>query len=112
MFVRIRLPIGGPHSALLVVDRAVVSDQGIKYVYVVGADNQVEYRRVETGPLQDNGLRVIASGLKPKEWVVVGGLQQLSPRMAIQPAQQSMPKLGPEAGKQPPAPPKGQGKQK
>jgi multidrug efflux system membrane fusion protein len=93
MFVRIRLPIGGPHSALQVIDRAIVSDQGLKYVYVDGAENKVEYRRVETGPLQDNGLRVIASGLKPNEWVVVGGLQQLSPRMTIRPDQQPMPRL-------------------
>src|SRR6185503_3381342 len=32
MFVRIRLPIGVPHKALLVIDRAVSSDQGMKFV--------------------------------------------------------------------------------
>ena len=37
MFVRIRLPIGQPHPALLVIDRAVGSDQGLKYVYVLDA---------------------------------------------------------------------------
>ncbi len=73
MFVRVRLPIGLPHPALLVIDRAIGSDQGLKFVYVLGADNQVEYRRITTGPLQENGLRVISSGLKEDEWVVVGG---------------------------------------
>ena len=37
MFVRVRLPIGKPHPALLVIDRAIGSDQGLKFVYVVDA---------------------------------------------------------------------------
>ena len=57
MFVRIRLPIGQPHPALLVIDRAIGSDQGLKYVYVVDAENKVQYRRVTTGALQEDGLR-------------------------------------------------------
>jgi multidrug efflux system membrane fusion protein len=91
MFARVRLPIGQPHPALLVVDRAIASDQGLKYVYVLGADNTVEYRRVETGALQDDGLRVISKGLKPDEWVVVGGLQQVRPRTQIKPQKITMP---------------------
>ena len=56
MFARVQLPIGQPHSGLLVIDRAIGSDQGLKYVYVVGKDNKVEYRRVTTGALQDDGF--------------------------------------------------------
>ena len=62
-------------SALLVADRAVGSDQGLKFVYVVGADHKVQYRRVTTGPLQEDGLRVIDKGLRRDDWVVVGSLQ-------------------------------------
>ena len=94
MFVRIRLPIGQPHSALLVIDRAISSDQGLKYVYVVDAQNNVQYRRVTTGSLQENGLRVIQSGLKPEEWVAVGALQQVRPGMNVRPDQTAMPTLG------------------
>jgi membrane fusion protein, multidrug efflux system len=94
MFMRIRLPIGQPQPALLVIDRAVASDQGIKYVYVVDAENRVQYRRVTTGVLQDDGLRVIAEGLKPDDWVVVGGLQQVRPRLQIQPEPTTMPTIG------------------
>ncbi len=65
MFVRVHLPIGKPHDALLVIDRAIGSDQGMKYVYVVDDKNIVQQRRVETGALQDDGLRVIDAGLKP-----------------------------------------------
>ncbi|AGA31507.1 efflux RND transporter periplasmic adaptor subunit [Singulisphaera acidiphila] len=94
MFVRIRLPIGKPHLALLVIDRAIASDQGLKYVYVVDTKNNVQYRRVTTGPLQENGLRVITQGLERDEWVVVGGLQQVNPRMHVQPERIPMPLLG------------------
>jgi RND family efflux transporter MFP subunit len=102
MFVRIRLPIGVPHPGLLVVDRAISSDQGLKYVYVVDANNKTQYRRVMPGALQDDGLRVIEPytpangkevemGLKPDERVVVGSLPQLRPQMEISPEMVSMP---------------------
>jgi membrane fusion protein, multidrug efflux system len=113
MFVRIRLPIGQPHPALLVIDRALSSDQGLKYVYVLDADNKAQYRRVKTGPLQEDGLRVIEDGLQPGDWVVVGGLQQVRPRMQIQPDRTPMPSLatnGPppaESGDRQAAPPGG-----
>jgi membrane fusion protein, multidrug efflux system len=84
MFVRIRLPIGQPHQALLVIDRAIGSDQGLKYVYVVDDKNVVQSRRVTTGALQPDGLRVITEGLNPGDWVVVAGLQQVRPRTTVQ----------------------------
>ena len=94
MFVRVRLPIGKPHEALLVIDRAIGSDQGLKFVYVLDAENRAQQRRIETGPLQEDGLRVITSGLKPSDWVAVGGIQQIRPRMQITPDRHPMPTLG------------------
>jgi multidrug efflux system membrane fusion protein len=91
MFVRIRLPIGQPHPALLVVDRALASDQGQKFAYVVDADHKIQYRRVKAGPLQDDGLRVIEDGIKLDDWVVVGALQQLRPNMVVEPEAVPMP---------------------
>ena len=85
MFVRIELPMGRPHAALLVIDRAVTSDQGYKYVYVADADNKVELRRVSTGSLQEDGLRVITDGLKENDKVIVGSLQSIRQKMAILP---------------------------
>jgi multidrug efflux system membrane fusion protein len=104
MFVRIRLPIGPPHPALLVIDRAIGSDQGLSYVYVVDAENKIQYRRVTTGPLQDNGLRVIAQGLKPDDRVVVGGLQQVRPRLEVRTQQTPMPTLAPSPEGEAPQP--------
>jgi membrane fusion protein, multidrug efflux system len=93
MFVRIRLPIGQPHPAVLVIDRAISSDQGIKYVYVVDARNVAQYRKVTTGSLQDDGLRVVTEGLNADEWIVVGGLQQIQPKTTIKPEPIPMPSL-------------------
>jgi RND family efflux transporter MFP subunit len=117
MFVRTRLPIGDPHPGLLVVDRAISSDQGLKYVYVLDANNKVQYRRVFIGALQDDGLRVIEpykaavpgkeieSGLKPDELVAVGSLPQLKPNMEISPDKRDMPIPGAASSPPPPTPP-------
>jgi multidrug efflux system membrane fusion protein len=94
MFVRVRLPIGQPHQALLVIDRAIGSEQGQKFVYIVDADSKVQYRRLTTGSLQPDGLRVITQGLNPDDSVLVGGIQQVRPQMQIQPETRDMPVLG------------------
>ncbi len=99
MFVRIRLPIGEPHPAILVIDRAIGSDQGIKFVYVVDKENKVQYRRVTTTSLQEDGLRVVTEGLKPDEWIIVAGLQQVRPRMTIHPEPGPMPSLARGSGR-------------
>jgi multidrug efflux system membrane fusion protein len=84
MFVRIQLPIGEKHPAKLVIDRAITSDQGLKYVYIVNAESKIESRQVKLGALQQDGLRAITEGLTGDEWVVVGGLQQVRPGMVVQ----------------------------
>jgi membrane fusion protein, multidrug efflux system len=102
MFARVRLPIGQPHDALLVTDEAIGSDQGLRFVYVIDNDKRVQYRRVTTGPLQEDGLRVI-EGVAADEWVVVGGLQQVRPRMIIEPEEMAMPlPASPANGQAPP----------
>jgi multidrug efflux system membrane fusion protein len=101
MFVRIRVPIGQAHPALLVADRAIGSDQGLKFVYVVDAEHKVQYRRVRTGALQEDGLRVV-EGLNKDDWVVVGALQQVRPGMEIEPEEMAMPAFGNPAGQAPP----------
>jgi len=107
MFVRIRFPIGQAHPALLVIDRAVGSDQGLKFVYVVDAENKVQYQRVTTGALQEDGMRVIEQGLKGDEWVVTGGILQVRPRMLVRPEKVPMPILGqPAVADTPPGEPK------
>jgi RND family efflux transporter MFP subunit len=100
MFVRIRLPIGEPHQALLVIDRAIGSDQGLKFVYVLDKDNKVQYRRVTIGPLEDDGLRVV-EGVNPDDRVVVGSLPQVRPLMQVEPDEVEMPTMGAGQAPQP-----------
>ncbi|HEY3962946.1 MAG TPA: efflux RND transporter periplasmic adaptor subunit [Planctomycetaceae bacterium] len=78
MFAHVRVPLGEPHSALLVAERAVGTDQGRKFVYVVNDKNEVVDRTVILGPVH-NGLRVIAEGLKSGERVIIDGLQRVRP---------------------------------
>jgi len=89
LFVRVRVPYGRGRS-LLVPDDAVLSDQRGRYVLVVGANDLVEQRPVEVGPLDDR-LRVIASGLTRDERVVVRGLQRARPGFAVKPTLEEIP---------------------
>jgi RND family efflux transporter MFP subunit len=89
-FGRVRVPIGSPHQALLVSDRAIDTDQGQKIVYVVNSDNKVVSRPVRLGALHD-GLREITDGLTPGERVIVKGLQQVRPGITVEPKLVDMP---------------------
>ena len=84
MFVRVSLPIGEPYRALLVPEAALATDQGQKFLYVIGADDKVEYRRVKVGQLV-GGLRVVTEGISPGERVVVNGVQRVRPGIKVQP---------------------------
>ena len=83
-FVRIRVAGSPRHEALLITDRAVGTDQGTKYVLVVGEDNVVAVRPVELGPEVD-GLRVVRSGLKGDEQVIINGLVNARPGAKVSP---------------------------
>lgn len=83
-FVRVRVPFTQEKDALLVPDTALGSDQGGRYLLVVNGDNVVEQRKVQIGPV-DNGLRVIESGLKPDDRVVIAGLLRVIPGQKIEP---------------------------
>ncbi|MBR0830660.1 efflux RND transporter periplasmic adaptor subunit [Bradyrhizobium manausense] len=88
-FVRVRVPVDQQKDALLVPDTALGSDQGGRYVLVVNADNTVEQRKVQIGPL-DNGLRVIESGLKPDDRIVIAGLLRVIPGQKVDPQAQKI----------------------
>jgi RND family efflux transporter MFP subunit len=84
-FVRMRLPMGRvDRNALMVPDRSLQEDQGGRYLLVVNKDDVVEQRYVQLGQL-DGTLRVIASGLKPDDRVVVGDLWRATPGTKVKP---------------------------
>ncbi len=78
MFGRARLLGSGSYHAMLVPDEAIVTDQTRRLVYVVSAQGKVEPHPVEIGPIV-SGLRVVRSGLRPTEHVVLDGLARLQP---------------------------------
>jgi len=84
LFVRVRLPVGTPHSALLVPEQALATDQGQKFLYVLTKDDEVVYRPVDVGKIHDR-QRVINSGLAADERVVVTGLQRVRPGVKVKP---------------------------
>jgi multidrug efflux system membrane fusion protein len=84
MYARVRIGGGGKRPALLIDDKAVGTDQNKKFVMVVGADNKASYRPVTLGPVVD-GLRVVRSGLKDGEHVIVNGLQRVRPNDTVAP---------------------------
>jgi multidrug efflux pump subunit AcrA (membrane-fusion protein) len=90
LFARVRAPIGRPHKALLVSERALDTDQGQKILYVVNEKNEVASRPIRVGALHD-GLRAIEDGLRPGERVIVNGLQQVRPGVTVEPKLVDMP---------------------
>ena len=84
LLARVRLVGSGKYDAVLIADSAIGTDQNVKYVFVIGPDNRVQYRAVKTGPIVD-GLRVVRSGLKAGETIIVSGLQRVRPSVAITP---------------------------
>jgi RND family efflux transporter MFP subunit len=89
LFVRVRAAVGDPQPKLLVEERAVSSDQRGDYLLVVNAKNVVEYRPVKLGSA-DAGLRVIGSGLRPEDRIVINGLQRARPGAEVNPEEVKM----------------------
>jgi len=83
-FARLRIPGSGKYPAMLIPDRALGSDQAQKFVYVVNAEKKVEFRPVQIGPIVE-GLRVVRSGLKAGEQIIVEGLMRVRPGVVVNP---------------------------
>jgi RND family efflux transporter MFP subunit len=88
-YVRVRVPLDQQQGALLVPDVALASDQAGRYVLVVNGENVVEQRKVQTGPIEGD-LRVIESGLKADDRVVIAGLLRAIPGQKVDPQLQKI----------------------
>jgi RND family efflux transporter MFP subunit len=88
-YVRVRVPLAQQKDALLVPDVALGSDQSGRYLLVVNNDDVVEQRKVQTGPLEGE-LRVIESGLKGDDRVVIAGLLRAIPGQKVDPQLQKI----------------------
>lgn len=84
LYARLKLVGSGTYDAVLIKDLAVGTDLGKKFVLVLDSDAKVSYRAVELGP-KLAGLRIVRSGLKAGEQIVVNGLQHARPGMPVEP---------------------------
>ncbi len=76
LFARVRLLGETLASALLIHEQAVLTDQDRRYVYVLGEKNAAERRDVTLGaPVE--GLRIVESGLKAGDKVIVNGMRKI-----------------------------------
>ncbi|PZN99478.1 MAG: efflux transporter periplasmic adaptor subunit [Hyphomicrobiales bacterium] len=83
-FVRVQMGQARAEQGLVINERAVGTDQNKKFVFVVGSDNKAIWREVTLGATHE-GLRVVTSGLKPGERIVVNGLQRIRPGATVAP---------------------------
>jgi multidrug efflux system membrane fusion protein len=85
LFARVQLEGSPEFTALLIDDKAVMTDQDRKYAYVIGPENKVMRKDLVLGGLID-GLRVVRSGLDAHDKVIVGGLQKIfAPNTPVKP---------------------------
>jgi len=87
LYARVHVPIK-EKEALLVPQEAISYDQRGPYVLTVNGENKVNRAGINTGALIDSH-RIVAEGLKGKEWVVVKGMQKAVPGRQVNPVQQS-----------------------
>jgi membrane fusion protein, multidrug efflux system len=76
LYARVQLEGRAEYMAMLIDDKAIMTDQDRKYVYVLGPDDKAKRKDVVLGSVHD-GLRVVQSGLDANDRVIVAGLQKI-----------------------------------
>jgi membrane fusion protein (multidrug efflux system) len=82
--VRVVLEDKAPAEYVVVPQSVIANDQTGPYLFVVGADNKAEQRRVKLG-IERDGMIVVEDGLKPGEKMIVQGQQRVRPGMVVTP---------------------------
>jgi RND family efflux transporter MFP subunit len=83
-FARVRAAVAPPAATLLLPDSAVILDQSQHVVMTVAPDGSVAPKQVEIGELR-GGLRVIKTGLKTTDRVIIDGLVRVAPGAKVSP---------------------------
>ena len=91
LYSRVRIPGSALEPVLLISESAVGTDQNQKFVLTLSPTNTVEYRPVQLGAVVD-GKRVVRSGLKAGEEIVVNGLMRVRPGMPVTAMKEEKPK--------------------
>lgn len=104
LFAHVRLGGADKQQAVIINDAAISTDQSKRFVYVVDDKGMVQYRQIELGALHPLG-RIVASGLKPGEKIIVNGLLRVHPGMQVTPMIVDMTTLKPAGAPADGAPP-------
>jgi multidrug efflux system membrane fusion protein len=94
---RVQVPSGDPYEATLITERAIGTEQGRKYVFVVNKETGVAERRDIVLDRRAEGLQGVRQGLKAGQWVVVNGIQRVRDGMKVTPRDVAMPDTTPAA---------------
>jgi RND family efflux transporter MFP subunit len=86
-FGRVRVPMSQLHPTLLVPDAAAVTDQSVKMLFTVAPDGTVVPKQVELGPVTDDNLRIIRSGVTADDQIIISGLLRARPGQKVTPEQ-------------------------
>jgi len=97
-FGRVGVPMSQLRPTMLVPDAAVVTDQSVKMLFTVAPDGTVEPKTVELGPVTDDNLRVIRSGITPDDQVIINGLLRARPGQKVTPQQGKIEASAPPPG--------------
>lgn len=82
VFINVRIGTVDTQPTLLVPERAINVSQNKRFVYVVNANDIVEYREVTLGESLDR-QRVVLSGIERGERVIVNGVQRVMSDMQV-----------------------------
>ena len=84
-FGRVRVPMSQNRPTMLVPDAAVVTDQSVKMLFTVAPDGTVVPKPVDLGPVTDDNLRVVRSGVTPDDEIIISGLLRARPGQKVTP---------------------------
>lgn len=90
MFGKARIIGSAAHQAIMIPDNIIGTNQSIRFVYVLGADNVVTVKNVTLGPLHSNGLRIVRDGLSPDDKLITNNIQKIRPGIAVTPIETSL----------------------
>src|SRR5690606_7910673 len=92
MFGKARLMGSAEHEAIMVPDNIIGTNQSLRFVYVLEADNTVTTKNVTLGPLHSNGLRIVRDGITPEDKLITNNIQKIRPGIAVTPTETSLEK--------------------
>lgn len=76
LFARVQMPGSAEFNAMLIDDKAVMTDQNRKFVYIVDKDGKAQRRDIDVGRMAE-GLRIVQKGLANGDRVIVDGMQKV-----------------------------------